>query len=192
MTLAEYKAAWFQRNKTRLREKEIPEERRARVDAYKKQWYAENKERISQEFKKKYNKTRVQRLEQRKKQYPKLADQKRAYSRNRYAQRSIEEKKELWKIAAERDKQFPHIAAARVAIRRARKLRATPQWLSKDQRKLIVNFYSFARVMKRITGITHHVDHIVPLRSKLVCGLHVPWNLQVITCEENIKKSNKL
>ena len=34
------------------------------------------------------------------------------------------------------------------------------------------------------------IDHIIPICSEIVCGLHVPWNLQVITTAENYKKSN--
>jgi 5-methylcytosine-specific restriction endonuclease McrA len=52
--------------------------------------------------------------------------------------------------------------------------------------------YKTAITMTRITGEQYVVDHIVPLRSEVVCGLHVPWNLRVITREENLKKSNKL
>jgi hypothetical protein len=51
--------------------------------------------------------------------------------------------------------------------------------------------YHLARIRTKSTGVIHHVDHIVPLRSKLVCGLHVPENLQVIEGKLNLRKNNK-
>ena len=80
---------------------------------------------------------------------------------------------------------------ARNAKRKARKLEATPNWLTKEELAQIVEFYEIAQAFKLYTGKEYHVDHIVPLQGENVCGLHVPWNLQVITAEENLRKSNK-
>jgi 5-methylcytosine-specific restriction endonuclease McrA len=52
--------------------------------------------------------------------------------------------------------------------------------------------YLEAQRLTKLTGERYVVDHIIPLRSDIVCGLHVPWNLRVMTQEENLKKSNKL
>jgi hypothetical protein len=74
---------------------------------------------------------------------------------------------------------------------RATKLQATPTWLNKQQLEKLLFFYSEAKRLERETGIKYHVDHIVPLQGSNVCGLHVPWNLQVIPAEDNIRKHNK-
>lgn len=78
------------------------------------------------------------------------------------------------------------------AKRRANKLCATPSWLTKEELIEIEELYEIAQAFKLYTGQDYHVDHIVPLQGKTVCGLHVPWNLQVITAEENRSKRNKL
>jgi len=52
--------------------------------------------------------------------------------------------------------------------------------------------YLKAQELTKIAGQRYVVDHIIPLISEAVCGLHVPWNLRVITQEENLKKSNKV
>tara|TARA_R110002126_G_scaffold268049_1_gene411542 strand:- start:335 stop:934 length:600 start_codon:yes stop_codon:yes gene_type:complete len=77
-------------------------------------------------------------------------------------------------------------------VRRRKHRQATPPWITRKQKSEIRQLYQIAITMSKTTGERYVVDHIIPLRSDYVCGLHVPWNLRVITQEENLKKSNKV
>jgi hypothetical protein len=80
---------------------------------------------------------------------------------------------------------------ANTAKRAAVKLQRTPKWLSKLHFKQIGIFYDSASMLTEELGIEFEVDHIIPLRGDNVSGLHVPWNLQVITAKENRVKGSK-
>lgn len=74
------------------------------------------------------------------------------------------------------------------AKRRARVRQATPPWLDREMEILIRAIYAQAEQVSVSTGVAHHVDHIVPLVGKTVCGLHVPWNLRVMEGVENNRR----
>lgn len=80
-----------------------------------------------------------------------------------------------------------HVVNAGTARRRAAKERATPLWANHF---VMGEIYHLATLRARATGFPWHVDHIVPLRSPLVCGLHTENNLQVIPAEVNLAKGN--
>jgi hypothetical protein len=85
----------------------------------------------------------------------------------------------------------PHRYNTYNAKRRAAKLQATPCWLSNRHLQSIEDMYWLAGDLFKVTGEVYHVDHIVPLVGVDVCGLHVPWNLQVLPSDLNLKKGNK-
>lgn len=74
------------------------------------------------------------------------------------------------------------------SLRRASEKRATPPWA--DKKKIRAVYAEAARITAE-TGKPHHVDHIYPLQSDWICGLHVHWNLQVLAAPENQSKSNR-
>lgn len=82
----------------------------------------------------------------------------------------------------------PGKIAANTRARQAAKIRATPAWADLGK---VAAFYEAAVLANRALGIEHHVDHIVPLRSKTVCGLHNEFNLQILTAETNVLKNNR-
>lgn len=74
---------------------------------------------------------------------------------------------------------------------KVRKKNRIPKWVDKDHMWLIKEVYELAQIKTKQFGVTWHVDHIIPLQGKLVSGLHVIENLQVIPGVENMKKKNK-
>jgi hypothetical protein len=92
------------------------------------------------------------------------------------------------KASAAYIKRHPEIHAARQASRRAAKVNATPSWADMTA---ITKVYAAAKELSKRTGVLHVVDHIVPLRGKSVCGLHVEHNLQVISDIANKVKGIK-
>ena len=80
-----------------------------------------------------------------------------------------------------------YIANARARDKRVKL--ATPPWADL---KAIEEFYVEAARLSRETGIKHHVDHIFPLISKVMCGLHVEANLCVVPWNVNLEKGNKI
>lgn len=119
---------------------------------------------------------------------------KRYYEKNRQAviaraaARPTEEKRRL---QAEYKNRNVDVVRADTSVRKRRHREATPKWLTPAERLQMRDLYVQARKLTELTRGRYVVDHIVPLRGESVCGLHVPWNLRVITQEENLKKSNK-
>lgn len=78
--------------------------------------------------------------------------------------------------------------AAKAAARRSMKVLSTPAWADQGAMALV---YEEAARRSVAEGIEYHVDHCVPLKSKLVCGLHCDANLQVLRGKDNLSKCNR-
>jgi hypothetical protein len=80
---------------------------------------------------------------------------------------------------------------ALVAARKQHIKQRTPSWVGKEEMWLIKEIYDLASLRTKMTGCQWHVDHIFPLQGRLVSGLHIPENMQVIPAIINIAKKNK-
>jgi len=69
--------------------------------------------------------------------------------------------------------------------------KATPSWLTDSDWAEMNAIYRRARSLTKQTGVKHQVDHVIPLNGKMVSGLHVPANLQILTQAANVSKSNR-
>lgn len=115
-------------------------------------------------------------------------DKVKAYSK-KWISENIERHKEnnrSWKL------KNPSLNAKNSNNYRVSKTKQTPKWLSFIEFAQIQEMYDVAQALYVQTGIKHHVDHIHPLKGNGFNGLHVPWNLQILTASENIAKKNKI
>ena len=108
--------------------------------------------------------------------------------RERSKRYSFENKKLLSKKNKEWRERNPEKHNAKEAKRRSLKLKATPAWVNY---RYITLFYAAAKMEEIRTGRKVHVDHIVPLKGKNVCGLHCEDNLQLLFASANLSKGNR-
>ena len=128
---------------------------------------------------KKYQSKREYDKSQKKKDYMKKYDLVNKKTKSEYRKKFRKENKE----------RLAPLERYRANKRRAMKYNATPSWSQDDK---IAVLYEKAKWLESLTGLKYHVDHIIPLQGKNVCGLHVWENLQILEMKLNISKSNKL
>jgi hypothetical protein len=92
----------------------------------------------------------------------------------------VSARRKAWKQAN------PHALNEASSRRRAAKVQACPEWLTKEDFDAMKEIYEEAQMF------SVHVDHIAPLLGREVCGLHVPWNLRLMLPSENYRKGNRL
>jgi hypothetical protein len=154
----------------RSRRKELYRENKDRVTTQNKKWREENKERhttYSREY-------------------------ARSPQAKEYRSRPESKARRAIVIAEWTDKNRAKVNTAN-SNRRAFKKKAMPLWLTKEQLQEIKDIYEDAQYLSNThnyDGFGYHVDHIIPLHNKSICGLHVPWNLRVIPAKENRIKNN--
>ena len=156
------------------------EKREKDIKEYRRQWYLKNRRKIINRIKRNYKKNPEKTILRVKLWCKKHPEIKRRYSTEYRARHPIKRKRTVQRY------QQTHKAqeCAKSMKYYANKLKALPKWITKEQLKEIETIY-----INRPKG--YEIDHIIPLQSKTVCGLHVPWNLQYLTKIENVRKGNK-
>lgn len=112
------------------------------------------------------------------------AEYRKDYRRAKYAETGANEREK----AREWKRLHPAECVAATIKRVALKKQAIPIWANMDA---IKDVYREARERTAKTGASHHVDHIVPLQSPIVCGLHWEGNLQILPAFDNQSKRNR-
>lgn len=187
---AAYLRAWAAANRDRKRQMDRDyaaanrEQARARARA----WAAANRERKRQTDRN-YAAANQERISEQSATYREKNKDRIRQNKARYA----EENKEAIRQRRKEWRQANHgKVLANVTLRKMKKRNATPPWLTKEHRLQMRWAYELAEILTATMGEPYHVDHIFPISHPRSCGLHVPWNLQVIPARDNLKKGNTL
>jgi hypothetical protein len=152
---------------------------------------------------KKVNRQKLE-FKQQENEYKKLyrsqnANQHKEYMKKWHQQHTVEQRLYREQYRKENPQYFKdyviankHRINARTRKRQAAKIQRTPAWLTEDDHWMIEEAYALAALRTELFGFSWHVDHILPLQGKTVSGLHVPLNLQVISAQQNYRKSNRV
>ena len=179
------------RNATRLDKQNNPERERAyRQRTAEKQkesareWVRKNPER-RREICSRSNKKNIEKRLEYNRQWRAANPDLQKRTERRYYENNREERAEATRRYKRKNRA---LFAAKQRERQADKRQATPFWAD---RSAILAYYEQAQTLTEVTGDQYTVDHIVPLRSDLVCGMHVESNLQVMLYSENYSKGNR-
>jgi hypothetical protein len=166
---------------------------------YSANWYRQNAERLKKVSAERYAKNREKRLAQARAWYAANKEQRLNKSRAWYRanklrhhlavkdwEKRFPDRVRMMRAQSKKKHRGPQNASH--AAWKAKLLKATPGWANKF---FIAEAYRLASLRSKMLGYEWHVDHIVPLRSKIVCGLHVEHNLRVIRGAENCSKGNR-
>jgi len=178
------------RDEVNKRNREYYKQNREDRVAYAAKYLAENRDEVNQRARLRYHEDLEKQGEKRAKNKELNSKQRKAWrERNKaHIQTYVKAYQRKYKARRRRIRRESGKGNAEAALRRAAVLNATPAWADI---KAIEAIYKESKRITRTTGIQYHVDHIIPLVSDVVCGLHVAENLQIVTAAHNLKKSNK-